>query len=91
MQFHEVIVENGGYDVAAWLDSVRLLHDLTQRSEVVTASNANLEAVVDVAVFDLVWQEEEVLDLLFLWDRQRDGHHRVKRDRNSVAFRAAHS
>ena len=89
VQLHERVVEDGCNDKAARIQSVGLLHRVPKRAQVVTTTHSDSVAIVHVALLDVVWQEEEFFDLLLLGDRQRDRHHGVESDTDSVTLGAA--
>ena len=90
MQLREGIVEDCGDDEAARVQPVGLLHNVSQRAQIVTASDSDLVAVVHVVLRDAVWEEVEVLGLLLLGDWERQRHHGVEGDGHTITLRATH-
>ena len=80
MQLHKVVVEDGCHDIAPSLQPIGIIKDSSDGAQVIAASDRYPIAVIDIACFNVIWQEEEFLYLLHLRDGKRNGHHWIERD-----------
>ena len=56
----EIVVENSCDDEATWVEPIGILHDVTERAQVITLTNSDLVAVIDIAILNSIGKEEEV-------------------------------
>ena len=89
MQLSKGIVEDCSYHKAARVQPIGLLHNVPQSAQIVTASDSDLVAVVHVALFNVVRQKEELFYFFLLGNWERNGHHWVECDADTIALRAA--
>ena len=69
MKPRERVVVDGGDDEAAWIQTISLLHCVSQSAQVVASTYSDLVAEVHVTLLDVIGQEEELFCLFSLWDR----------------------
>ena len=91
VQLRKVVVVDSWHDVASRFQPIGLIKDSSDGAQIIAASDRYPIAVIDVARFDVIWQEEELLYLLHLRDGKRNGHHWIERDWDTIALGAAYS
>lgn len=82
-----VVVNHRHYVTTLFVCTIHLLLNcLAESPDSITLSEGKSEGMVNVAIFNLIRDVVDFEWLLWSWNRQQNCHHRVKGDRNSIAY-----